>query len=357
MPRTPPEDFARLFNFAGGGIIHINLFIGGELTVPGPTWLELITEWLLPVDTIANRPAATDVPAGSLFFASDTGAIYQARSGAWVSISTGGGGGTPGGSDKALQYNNASAFGGVTLNATATKKYLQQVSSGTPTLEQVSGADLIDATVTEAKQLLADNTTGNVSTTKHGYAPKAPNDATKYLDGTGNYSVPAGGTTPGLILLSSTIVTAAAQTVTISGLDGDAHANYLLLAKIANGANAAVLYDIRPNGLTTNQTAVWETLNTGGRTNNTGSIIYLGGAPANAWCTIECLIHAAKTINSISKPRAFTSRAEYPSTTFTFLRVGGMWNETSTNLTSIDVHCDTANGIGDGSRFDVYYYG
>lgn len=47
--------------------------------------------------------------------------------------------------------------------------------------------------VTEAMQVLADNTTQNVSTSKHGYAPKAPNDATKYLDGTGAYSTPAGG--------------------------------------------------------------------------------------------------------------------------------------------------------------------
>lgn len=46
--------------------------------------------------------------------------------------------------------------------------------------------------VVEADQTLADNTTGNVSTSKHGYAPKAPNDATKYLDGTGAYSLPAG---------------------------------------------------------------------------------------------------------------------------------------------------------------------
>lgn len=38
-----------------------------------------------------------------------------------------------------------------------------------------------------------DNTDLNVSTTKHGLAPKLPNDATKYLDGTGAYSVPAGG--------------------------------------------------------------------------------------------------------------------------------------------------------------------
>jgi hypothetical protein len=53
-------------------------------------------------------------------------------------------------------------------------------------------ATIANAVVTEAMQVLADNTTQNVSTTKHGYAPKAPNDATKYLDGTGAYSVPAG---------------------------------------------------------------------------------------------------------------------------------------------------------------------
>jgi hypothetical protein len=47
--------------------------------------------------------------------------------------------------------------------------------------------------VTEAKQTLANNTTNNVSTSKHGYAPILPNDATKYLDGTGAYTVPAGG--------------------------------------------------------------------------------------------------------------------------------------------------------------------
>jgi hypothetical protein len=38
-----------------------------------------------------------------------------------------------------------------------------------------------------------DNTDLNVSTSKHGLAPKLPNDATKFLDGTGAYSTPAGG--------------------------------------------------------------------------------------------------------------------------------------------------------------------
>lgn len=48
------------------------------------------------------------------------------------------------------------------------------------------------ATVTEADLTLADVTTRDVSTTAHGFAPKAPNDATKYLDGTGLYSLPSG---------------------------------------------------------------------------------------------------------------------------------------------------------------------
>lgn len=42
-------------------------------------------------------------------------------------------------------------------------------------------------TVTEAMLSVADNTTKDVSTSAHGFAPKAPNDATKFLDGTGAF--------------------------------------------------------------------------------------------------------------------------------------------------------------------------
>lgn len=56
--------------------------------------------------------------------------------------------------------------------------------------------------ITEAGLVLSDNTTANASTTKHGLAPKYPNDATKYLDGTGAYSVPAGGGGTGLTAVS-----------------------------------------------------------------------------------------------------------------------------------------------------------
>jgi hypothetical protein len=54
----------------------------------------------------------------------------------------------------------------------------------------ISGANNT-LTVRDVDLSLTDVTTNNVSTSKHGLAPKAPNDATKYLDGTGAYSVPA----------------------------------------------------------------------------------------------------------------------------------------------------------------------
>lgn len=69
--------------------------------------------------------------------------------------------------------------------------------------------DVKDASITEAKMLLADNTTQNVSITRHGLVPKAPNSTTQYLDGTGAWSTPAGGATTFLALTDTPDVYAA----------------------------------------------------------------------------------------------------------------------------------------------------
>lgn len=75
-------------------------------------------------------------------------------------------------------------------------------ASGVPTRKAIGGANTVIhggttptySAVVEADITLADNTTNNVSTSKHGFTPKLPNDATKYLNGVGAYSVPASGT-------------------------------------------------------------------------------------------------------------------------------------------------------------------
>lgn len=51
----------------------------------------------------------------------------------------------------------------------------------------------VSSLVTDATLPTSDITTNDVSTSKHGFTPKLPNDATKFLDGTGAYSVPTGG--------------------------------------------------------------------------------------------------------------------------------------------------------------------
>ena len=57
--------------------------------------------------------------------------------------------------------------------------------------------------VTESVLSLSDVTTNNVSITKHGFAPKLPNDASKFLDGTGNYTSPPTGLTVGTTAVTS----------------------------------------------------------------------------------------------------------------------------------------------------------
>ena len=61
------------------------------------------------------------------------------------------------------------------------------------------------ATVPESALYLSDNTTADVSITKHGLAPKLPNDATKFLDGSGAYSVPTGGMTNAQVLVRASM--------------------------------------------------------------------------------------------------------------------------------------------------------
>lgn len=68
-----------------------------------------------------------------------------------------------------------------------------------PTHPKLSGVDdqgrVFNGGITELPETsltLSDNTTNNVSTTKHGFIPKLPNDATKFFNGVGAWSTPSG---------------------------------------------------------------------------------------------------------------------------------------------------------------------
>jgi hypothetical protein len=75
--------------------------------------------------------------------------------------------------------------------------YATKAGAETLTNKTLAGGANTISGITEAMLSTSDITTLNVSTTKHGFTPKAPNDATKFLDGTGAWSTPAAGGSPG----------------------------------------------------------------------------------------------------------------------------------------------------------------
>ncbi len=79
-----------------------------------------------------------------------------------------------------------------TNNVTSTKHGFTPKSPGDATQFLNGAATNAYAQVKDSDLSTTDITTNNVSTSKHGFMPKLPNDATKYIDGTGAYSVPVG---------------------------------------------------------------------------------------------------------------------------------------------------------------------
>lgn len=85
---------------------------------------------------------------------------------------------------------------GATIADTDIVAISESAGGGTYTSKSVTGAN-IKALVTDANLTTTDVTTNNVSTSKHGFAPKAPNDTTKFLRGDGTWAVPSAGSTSG----------------------------------------------------------------------------------------------------------------------------------------------------------------
>lgn len=92
---------------------------------------------------------------------------------------------TQGGTGVATETAHGVLLGQGTSPITATA-----VGATNTVLHGNTGADPSFSAVVEADITLADNTTNNASTSAHGFVKKLPNDATKFYDGTGNYSSP-----------------------------------------------------------------------------------------------------------------------------------------------------------------------
>ena len=114
------------------------------------------------------------------------------------------------GTGQKILVPTSSVSGDATMSTAGVLTIASSVTLVTPNLGTPTSGTLTNCTgLPEAGLTLSDNTTGNVSTSKHGFAPKSPNDATKYLDGTGAYSTPAGS---GGITVGTTSITSGTNT-------------------------------------------------------------------------------------------------------------------------------------------------
>jgi hypothetical protein len=85
-------------------------------------------------------------------------------------------------SDYIKSTGNAATATNIANNTGTTTTVLHGNAAGAPSFGAIVEADLS----------LSDNSTGNVSTSKHGFTPKLSNNAGQFLDGTGNWSAPSG---------------------------------------------------------------------------------------------------------------------------------------------------------------------
>lgn len=95
--------------------------------------------------------------------------------------------------DSPGQYADNYGYVYITIDA-LTETDLPPAGPTNALLRSISGSAVWESQpdISEADLTLSDITTANVSTSRHGLTPKLPNDATKFLDGTGGYTVPPG---------------------------------------------------------------------------------------------------------------------------------------------------------------------
>lgn len=160
-------------------------------------------------------------------------------------------------------------------------------------------------------------------------------------------------TLPGFELIENRIITVASTSETFSDLNGDDDGLYLFKGSIINPTAGLSVYDLRPNGLTTNLSmGVIDVVASSGVQSSVGLASWFAGFAAAAGETrFSIEIEASKLIAATAR-RRFMQGIIFGNGSY---RAGsGQWNETATNLTSLDVVASAALSIGVGSILRLF---
>lgn len=293
------------------------------MSADNPTLFEAISGVIVLFGTHAARPTATVAPLNALYFETDTGEGFQNQSGTWVKVADSSGGG-----------------GGAVDSVAGTAP----ISVDTPTGDVTVSHDDSGATP------------GSYGDATH--VAQITVDATGHITDVADVAISGGGG-GGLVLVEHKTVTTSpgVTTVTFSGLDGDTDGLYLLKGRLKNGAAADTLLSVRPNGSSSNLSLISHYWNSGGAAQAGGSDWYWLQAANGSGSYGDMTICARKIANSVAQPRyAFANLWGDPSGVVHGFSIAYKWNDTTNNLTSLDVTANQTNGIGDGSEFWLYKY-
>jgi hypothetical protein len=159
-------------------------------------------------------------------------------------------------------------------------------------------------------------------------------------------------------LIYETDVTSATQTVNISNLNGDVDIQYQIRCRFVAGAVSSNFW-LRPNGDATAAKYGIQDMygsstgaaNASQTTSGLGFEMGAGGTPGHINSYSGDLYAKSGTQRQLLAIFGTGSAG----TTIDYVRtVAGVWNDTSSNITSLSIYSSVANGIGAGSHIEIW---
>jgi len=161
-----------------------------------------------------------------------------------------------------------------------------------------------------------------------------------------------GGIYEGFQKIAEVDVIANSTIVDLSGLDGDLDKIYLLVLLIKDASGYPQVVLLYPNALTTNLSC--QMLRADGTTVSAGRDtihIRLGDIDVGyAQGFFSSIIYAESGVQR----RTFTPNSYRGGTAINWLAYAGLWNDTTTKITSLRLESSRTNGIGAGSKIILY---